>query len=386
VLPRVGGRRIAAGGLGVLMLALAALRVGPGRLPGDFAAVELGLILVGVLAMGRVAFPALRDGWRGKAGTALVAAGLAPLLDDIRALGQAAPPGAAVAAVGVIVSIAALVWEGLRVVLPRVPRGAPRDERVAPRWAACAAAGALLAAVGPHLVAVLVGVVLADAAVAADARGHRRFTAALAGAGALVALGAAGWLLATIAGDQSLATAALPQLPLSPAAEALLAPLLLLAGWSVAGLWPMVRSPLSGVAGLAGLFLVARVVAPALPDGLDHWRPLAYPMLALGLWHAIVARRWAAALVGGGLFALLSGATEGVAAAWWLGAGALAGGAAELLSRRAAWLWCLAGLAGGIGALPGATAGLQAEVVYTTLTVLGVAALLAADQLPRSPR
>jgi len=390
VLPGAGARRIATGGLGVLALALAALRAGGGAggLPGDFAAAELGLVLVGVVALGRAAFPALRDGWRGVAGAALLAAGLALLSADVRALARAARPGATAAAFGVIVGLTALARLALGGLLRRLPPAAdPRGEPVAARWVGCAASGALLAALGPHLVAVLFGVVLAAAAVAGATRGRRRFTAGLAGAGALVALAAAGWLFATIAGDQSLATAALPGLPLSPAAEALLAPLLLLAAWSVAGLWPMVRSPLSGLAGLAGLFLIARVAAPALPEGVDHWRPLAYPLLAVGLWQAIVARRWAAASTGGALFALISGTTQGVLAGWWLGAGALAAGLAELLPGRVgARVWWLAAFAGGMGALPGATAGLQREVVYTTLTVLGLAVLLAGDQVPKSPR
>jgi hypothetical protein len=120
---------------------------------------------------------------------------------------------------------------------------------------------------------------------------------------------------------------------------------------------------------------------PALPEGLDHWRPLAYPILALGLWQAVAAHRWSAVLVGGALFALASGSAHGVPAAWWLGAGALAVGAADLFSHRAAvWLRPAAALAGGIGALPGTMAGLEREVVYTTLAVLGIAILLAADR------
>jgi hypothetical protein len=70
-----------------------------------------------------------------------------------------------------------------------------------------------------------------------------------------------------------------------------------------------------------------------------------------------------------------------VPAAWWLGAGALAAGAAELFSPRAAlWLRPAAALAGGIGTLPATMAGLGREVVYTTLAVVGVAILLATDR------
>jgi hypothetical protein len=388
LLPALVARRTAALGLGMLALALAALRVGggPGRLPGDFAAVELSLMLLGIVVLAWAALAAVRQGWRGRAATLLLAAGLAPLLADIRALAHAAPSGAA-AALTVTAGIVALAWLAVGLVLRRVPPVAVSEERVAPRWIAGAAAGALLAAGGPHLGAIFGGVILTGVAVAAEAGRRGRFSAALAGAVPLVTLAVAGWLFATIAGDQGLAVAGLSELPLSPAAEALLAPLLLLAAWSVAGLWPMGRSPLSGLAGPAGLFLVARVVLPALPEGLDHWRPLAYPILAIGLWQAIVAHRWSAALVGAALFALAAGSTEGVAAAWWLGTAALAAGAAELCSRRAAaWLGRAAALAGGIGALPGTTAALEREVVYTTLAIAGAAILLAADRGPGAAR
>jgi hypothetical protein len=47
-------------------------------------------------------------------------------------------------------------------------------------------------------------------------------------------------------------------------------------------------------------------------------------------------------------------------------------------TRYAPWLLCLATLAAGAGTLPGTAAGLGAEVVYTTITVAGVAILVAA--------
>jgi hypothetical protein len=149
----------------------------------------------------------------------------------------------------------------------------------------------------------------------------------------------------------------------------------------------MPRSPLAGVAGLAGLFLVGRLAVPALPEGLDHWRPLAYPVLAVGLWQAALSRRWAAMLIGGALFALLSGSDGGITAAWWLGAAALLAAAAEYHDLRAGrWPACLAVMAAGLGVLPGTAAGLKVEVVYTTLTVAGLALLLAAERGQSSPR
>jgi len=380
VLPDARMRRRAAGGLGALVLALAALRVGggPGRLPTDFAGVELALVLIGIAVLAAAVFSAGRRGRRGALGSALVAAGLVLLLRDFGALVRVARLGGTIAALGVIGGLAALAWAAAAAALRRVPLTADPGRPIAVRWMAWAAAGVLLTALAPHVLLIFAGMALGTVAISADGIGRHRLSSLTPVVITVATLGAAGWLLVTIAGDQSLATSALSELPLSPAAETLLAPLLLLAAWSVAGLWPMGRSPLTGLAGLAGLFLLGRVAVPALPDGLEHWRPLAYPILGLALWQAVASRRWAAALIGGGLFALVSGTRDGVAAACWLGFGALAVAMAGFPARHAPWLLCLAMLAAGVGTLPGTAAGLEVEVVYTTITVAGVALLLAA--------
>jgi hypothetical protein len=98
------------------------------------------------------------------------------------------------------------------------------------------------------------------------------------------------WLLATIAGTVGLRIALLPQVPLSPAAELLLTPALLLAGWASAGLWPLQRQLPGALLAPAGALLLARVAHPLLPSGLEYWRPLAVPLLVLGLWHAAGGR------------------------------------------------------------------------------------------------
>jgi hypothetical protein len=374
-------RSLAAGGLGALLLALGALRVGggPGPLPGSFAAGELALVVTGAAVLASAVLPAVRAGWRGPLATGFFVAGIGLLLGDIPALARADPVTLATA-LGVVAGVAMLAWMAAGMALRRLPPSDPvSPPRTEGRWIAVAGAGVLLAALGPHLLVIFGGVVLAAVSVSAEALRRRRRSSGWAVLITVAALAPAGWLLATIAGDQGLATSGLRELPLSPAAEALLAPMLLLAAWSVAGLWPMPRSALSGLAGLTGALLIARVAIPALPEGLDHWRPLAFPILAVGLWQAVISRRWPAALIGGTLFALISGSWHGVAAAWWLGAGAPAQGLGEYLGQRElAWLSCLAALAGGIGALPATAAGLEGEVVYTTLTVAGLAVLLAA--------
>jgi hypothetical protein len=386
LLPDARRRRIAAAGLGALALALAGLRVGGGQaqLPADFAGVELALVLIGLAVLVSAAFSTARSRGRWALALVLLAAGVVLLLGNIVTLARAARMGGTIAALGVMGGVGALVWVGAGKLLPRAaPSAAEQGRPIAPRWIACAAGGVLLAALAPHVLLIFAGVVLAAIAVGAEGLRRPRFSSAVAPAVAVGTLAAAGWLLVAIAGDQGLATVTLPELPLSPAAETLLAPLLLLAGWSVAGLWPMPRSPLTGLAGLAGLFLLGRLVVPTLPQGLEHWRPLAYPVLGLALWQAVASRRWAAALIGGALFALIAGTRDGVAAVWWLGAGALAEAVAGYLARGdAPWLVCLAALAAGIGTVPGTAAGLGAEVVYTTVTVAGLAVLLAAGGSP----
>ena len=297
LVPTIRMRRLAAGGLAALALALGALRVGDrGSLPGDFAAVELALVLLGALVLAAAVLPAVRGGWRGAVAALLLAAGFLLLMGNLRAVGSVAPLAGTLAALAVVAGVAGLAWQGARLVLRRWPApGAGTAPRIGPRWAGCAAAGVVLAAIGPQVLLIFAGVVLSALAIGSDALGGRRLSPARAVVIVVIALGPAAWLLVTIAGDQSLATAELSELPLSPAAEVLLAPLLLLAAWSVAGLWPMPRSTITGIAGLAGLMLIARVAVPALPEGLEHWRPLAYPILSVGLWQAVVSRRWPAA-------------------------------------------------------------------------------------------
>jgi hypothetical protein len=389
LLPAGSGRRRAAGGLGLLALALGALRAGGSAtaVPGDFAAIELALVLVGLAIVAGPVLRSARRGWLGAGPAALLVGGVALLLPSVRPLARLAPAAGILAAAGVVAGIAILAWAGAGLLLRRVPPRLESDPRAGATRIACAAAGVLLAAFGPHILVIFPGVLLAAGALGGEGLRLRRVSSWVPLAIAAVTLVPAGWLLATIAGEQGLATRALSGLPLSPAAETLLAALLMLAAWSVAGLWPLPRSPLAGVAGLAGVFLLGRLAVPALPEGLDHWRPLASPLLGLGLWQAIGSRRWAAGLVAGALFAVAAGSHGGVTAAWWLGGAGLGAGIAELFTPRGrAWLACLAALAAAVGLLPATAAGLRVEVVYTALTVAGAAALLAADRGRTSAR
>jgi hypothetical protein len=191
------------------------------------------------------------------------------------------------------------------------------------------------------------------------------------------------WLMATIAGPESLRTAARPMLPLSPAAERALAPALLLAGWALSGLWPLHRQQPGPLSAIVGALLVARVAMPAVPDGMDHWRPLAMPLVVAGLWHGALGGRLSAMLIGLAWTGLLAAAPEGCIGAGLLLAGALAvelpGLALGAPLRRAA-VRIAAGSLAGWGALLVVTAQLQHEVVYTVLAVGGIVAALGRPQ------
>jgi hypothetical protein len=191
------------------------------------------------------------------------------------------------------------------------------------------------------------------------------------------------WLLATIAGPMGLSLAVLPQIPLSPAAELLVEPALLLAAWAATGLWPLQRQLPGALTGLAGALLLARVARPLGPVALEYWRPLTAPILMLGLWHAAARSRWPLLLAGGGFLGVAAGTPDTVPASIGL---LVAGLALELCGmgcqpRRAGVLvkaaaWPLVTLAGGF-TLEGA---LRGQVVYTALGILGLALIVASSR------
>ena len=131
------------------------------------------------------------------------------------------------------------------------------------------------------------------------------------------------WLMATVAGAEGLSAGSLGVLPLSPAAERLLAPALLLAGWALAGLWPLHRQMPGPLTAPVGALLVARVAVPAVPEGLAHWQALAMPLVVAGVWHAALTRRWALIAVGLAWVGLLAPGGRGLTGAGLLLAAAL---------------------------------------------------------------
>ncbi len=181
--------------------------------------------------------------------------------------------------------------------------------------------------------------------------------------------------LGTVAGPEGLSMAGLGDLPVSPAAELLVAAVLLIVSWAMSGLWPLHRWAAAPLLAPAAMILFGRVALVAAPAGVEHWRALAIPLAMVALWHA-GALRWGPGLaVGAAWLALVSAAPGGTVAAAWLLPSALAlelvdaEREAETGVRR--WGRALALLAAGWGGLLALEAGLHGEVVYTALAAVG---------------
>ena len=403
-------RRLALSGLLILGLAIAAWRAGSppgidpapmGSLGRGFLVGNGGLLLVGSGLVAGALLRAPRDRLRTSArllGTLGIVL-LGPVLFSfIRAGG---PMRAVAAALGLSLAGAA-VTAGVRGVASGasaralVRRLAP-PPLTCPRWswasrpALFMLVGLLATLLGSHVVAVFTGVVIA--VWAAWLAFHQSGARPLPVAPMLTLLLLPScWLLATIAGPVGLRIAALPQVPLSPTAELLLAPALLLAAWATAGLWPLQRQLPGALLAATGALLLARVAHPLVPAGLEYWRPLAVPLLVLGLWHAAAWGRWPLVLAGAALLGS-AGGTSGLTAP---GAALLVAAlllevlssvdsspSATTLLRVGAWplvTW------GGLGVLHEL---LRGEVVYSTLAIIVLALIVAAGrgtvELPASP-
>jgi hypothetical protein len=398
-------RRIAAAGMVSLALGLAAWRVsspGQGALaaPGlgqGFLAVNGGLL---VLGLGLVAWAAVRDGYGlpripPKVGIVvglvlvgrlcaelLIAGGVIRVVASAVALGCAGSVlivgGRAIASSRPAATLGRRIFgEPLR---PHIP--ADRKER----WLAGAtAAGAVAVAAGPHLAVVFLGAILAAWSGFFLSRPRGSHPAPLAPALVLV-LVPTYWLLATIAGPIGLGVGALRFIPLSPAAESLVAPALLLAGWGIAGLWPLHRQMPGALLGPIGALLLLRIGHPLVPGGLEQWQPLAIPVLAVGIWHAAARNRWPLLAMGAGLLGTVELVPVGAAgAAWLVGAGFLL----EISAMRppsgagvTGAITALAWIASAWGGLLVLEGGLRSEVVYTAFGAAGLALIVAASGRP----
>lgn len=402
---------------GVVAIAPLAARLGELALSPVFVGVNVGLMLLAAAVVGGIGLRAVSDEdaalprAAGLTAAVLAIAALALLLPLLRVAGLAAALAA-----GGIAGTVALVRVAVQEVgwtLGRAaaslwsPRPGPVRRRRAPggagRAAAVAAAiGGLAVLTVPHaLVVVGAALVVAVAAhVAARAVGQGPAVPVLP----LVALALVpfAWLLATIAGPVGLSLGVLPNAPLSPPAQALLVPLLIVGAWPFLGLWPLHRwvpgpmlAPVSGA-------LLLRVGVPALGAGIEHLQPALFAAGAAALWHAALTRRAAGVLSALGFvaFAATAGgsfvAPDARIAAAVLFAGAFAAAALERLFateagagvwpgavRRTAFVASRAVvLAAAVAAQGAISAGLRVEVVLTVAVTAGAA--MAAWRLRRS--
>jgi hypothetical protein len=401
-------RRVAAAGLLILGLALAAWRAGspsgleptpPGSLGRGFLVVNGGLLLLGSGLVCGALLRSTREPLRvwasllGTLGIALLGPGQISFLragGPLRALACAI--GLALMGAAATVGVRAILSSGpARVVARRVapPPLTPvvlpwhGARRIIPVIVAC-----LIATLaGAHVVAVFGGVVVATWAAWLSFHPPGARPVPVAPTLTLVLLPAC-WLLVTIAGPVGLRLAVLPQIPLSPAAELLLTPALLIAAWATAGLWPLQRQLPGALLAPAGALLLARVAHPLVPDGLEYWRPLAVPLLILGLWNAAAWSRWPLVLAGASVLAAAGGTRVAITPWAFLLAAGLAlelGETTEPPSRPArlmrAALWALV-IWSGLGVLE---AMLRGEVVYTTLGVVVLALVVASGRESDEP-
>ncbi len=374
----------AAGQLVLAGLGLAALQQGEQTLSpaalGALAASAAGDaqfigITVGALASGLL-IPAARS-LRSVAATLPLVVGLATLV-----------PHLAVGALMAGLLIGAVPWVLAAATGVVTDRVAPRADRVEPpgvldwRSGTLAAAAALAGWFAPLVAAAALLVVLVWNEWRSRQPGG---LVAIGWAGATTMLVAAwGWLAVTIAGSIVVPARGFERVaPVSPAAETLLA--LLVIGWLLALLppWPLDRLPSRPESWPALVLLSEAVAVHGVGVGVAHWQPLLSALLVVSALVALLLLRWNGATAG---FVLL-GATR----AGWLGcAGAIAIATLRLVThgtgpRRPAWRPAAA-LVAGLGGAAIVAALLQDEVVLGVTLGLGApaAAALAARRVARS--
>jgi hypothetical protein len=383
-LPRPAERRLA--GWGLLAYALGAASVSVAA-SGDVrltdlgtpsVAVDGGLQLLGALLLLAAGLRAWTLRPPTRVAAALVA-GASVLLGwqarpVLAAGGVAADAAAALIGIGAAV-VLALVVRGIAAVPPLrglVSRAVVPANAVTRPAAALAVAGAAAAVLGPSAWIVIAG---ALCAAGAPAVGRRRVPvlALIAAAGLLPAL----WFMHTVAGPVGLRVATIGDVPFSPAAETLVAPILALGAFGFFGIWPLGRWGSTALVPV-GVALIVRLGA-GVPSGLEAWQTVLVPLGVLAVWHAaltadpdeaVASWAWLAAVSGGNLGAiLLAAAAPALAAAPVVvrRAGARAG----TWTRRAAW--GVAG-AGGVLALESL---LRAQVVYAVLAAIALALMIA---------
>ena len=390
--------------LGALALAIAGLRAGPGSpltlsresltaLPAGFRAVTAGLVLLGMLGTLAIVIRAGRTGiWL--AAATVVAAWFTRDLVIVAPIGPSLLSSAIVAMLATIGLSLGTVTRIRRWVVEADRRwlGSPASaSTMTSRGNIIMVAGMLCAMFAPHLSIVFLGALVASWSLWRINSARSRLPVLPALLTVLLVL--IYFFLSTIGGPEGLSIAKLEALPVSPAAETLVAGVLLVASWLMSGLWPLHRWSAAALHAPLGIVILVRVGLVVAPTGLEHWRPIAAPVAMLALWHA-AARRWGTGLtVGAAWLALVSVAPppDGIVAAAWL---LPAGLALEILGddvdgRPRQWARRITLITAGWGGFLALESALHGEVVYTVLAALGVVLGMGGigqAMTPRAPR
>lgn len=199
----------------------------------------------------------------------------------------------------------------------------------------------------------------------------------------VAAMGVVGYFLAHVAGGQPLLLATLPEAPYSAAFELGASLVLCLVAYRLLGLWPLHGARQGPAAPLLAGILLVRLVLPVLPNGLEHWQPFLYLLVAIAAWHAALASLPVEAFTSIAALGLLSGGPTAAWAGLALVAGMVTLGffhrvrAFRWIPLVARWLvFPMAGLIGLLLLLPTLSAGLAVEVFYSVAAVSGVVVLL----------
>jgi hypothetical protein len=193
---------------------------------------------------------------------------------------------------------------------------------------------------------------------------------------AVVCLVPALWFMHTVAGPVGLGISSLDDVPFSPAAEAMLAPILALGAFGFFGVWPLRRWSSTALVPI-GVALIVRLGA-AVPSGLEAWQTVLVPLGVVAAGHAaftadpeeaIGSWAWLACVTGGNRGAILLGAAALILATA-PAAARRAGVVAQVWMGRAAWSLAAAGGALALESL------LRAQVVYALSAALALAVLI----------
>lgn len=363
---------------GLLLIAATAVRAVVARPDARLIMALGGVLVVGVaVQLALILGPLLRGGGA---------------LLSIAALFGLAAAGATLVGLVRAQPVKSAFWRVERRIAP--PRNPGPDAPVPtgrPAMLAVHLGGVLLALVAPNLLLLVLGVLLALVAGAiweyqAGLGARWPVGAFIAGVALLIAT----VMLLQVAGDTPLALDRMTEGPFSEAFQLLLAPVLALAAWPLVRLWPLHGTRTGPAAALAGAAILVRLLSPILPDGVSHWQPVLYGLLAIGAGYGAVVRN--DALLGSTIAAL--GLLSGQSEAGWGGIAVLTAAIALQSLARATRKFPPALIAGRIiliaaslAVIPMLLGGLQAEVAFTVAVMAGaITGLLAGEDRRRVDR